>query len=130
MAIERINQSFAKGLKKYYLKEHAMLQRKEDAIQQARKIHEENEQKQLKERKFSAEWSNTSARFNREQIENYNFQVKCIMENYPDEFYRKVEIEKLKKELINNPNYIKYRRSEFSKKSEEPVSRKNQEKRY
>ena len=129
VAIRKNKPELCQRAEEILLERASMLQRKEDAIQHARKIHEENEQKQLKERKFSAEWSNTSARFNREQIENYNFQVKCIMENYPDEFYRKVEIEKLKKELINNPNYIKYRKSEFSKKSEEPVSRKNQEKR-
>ncbi len=129
VAIRKNKPELCQRAEEILLERASMLQRKEDAIQHARKIHEENEQKQLKERKFSAEWSNTSARFNREQIENYNFQVKCIMENYPDEFYRKVEIEKLKKELINNPNYKRYSKNEFSKKSEEPVSRKNQEKR-
>ena len=36
-----------------------MLQREEESIQSVRKIHEENEQKQLKERNFRAEWNNT-----------------------------------------------------------------------
>ena len=93
-----------------------MLQREEESIQSVRKIHEENEQKQLKERNFRAEWNNTYTRFNREQAENYDFQIKCILENYHDDFYRKREIESLQRNLISNPNYMKYSKNEFHQK--------------
>ena len=114
------------------LERASMLQREAEAIQRARKINEENEQKQLKERNFRAEWNNTSTRFNREQVENYNFQIKCIIENYTDEFDRKRQIESLQRNLILNPNYKKYSKNEFYQKTEQKVqlSQKNdQEKR-
>ena len=41
------------------LERASVLQREEESIQSVRKIHEENEQKQLKERNFRAEWNNT-----------------------------------------------------------------------
>ena len=111
------------------LERASVLQREEESIQSVRKIHEENEQKQLKERNFRAEWNNTYTRFNREQAENYDFQIKCILENYHDDFYRKREIESLQRNLISNPNYMKYSKNEFHQKTERLAVRQNQEKR-
>jgi hypothetical protein len=106
----------------------SMLQREED-LRHAQKIHIENEQKQQKERNFRAQWSNTSALFNREQVENYNVQINYIMENYHDDFYRKREIESLQRNLISNPNYMKYSKNEFHQKTERLAVKQNQEKR-
>ena len=111
------------------LERASVLQREEESIQSVRKIHEENEQKQLKERNFRAEWNNTYTRFNREQAENYDFQIKCILENYHDDFYRKREIESLQRNLISNPNYMKYSKNEFHQKTERLAVKQNQEKR-
>ena len=107
----------------------SMLQREEEALRHAQKIHIENEQKQQKERNFRAQWSNTSALFNREQVENYNVQINYIMENYHDDFYRKKEIESLQRNLISNPNYMKYSKNEFHQKTERLAVKQNQEKR-
>ena len=38
------------------------------------------------------------------------------MENYHDDFYRKKEIESLQRNLISNPNYMKYSKNEFHQK--------------
>ena len=89
----------------------------------------EKEEKEFKQRQFRSDWSNASARFNKEQIENYNFQIKCILENYHDDFYRKREIESLQRNLISNPNYMKYSKNEFHQKTERLAVRQNQEKR-
>ena len=72
----------------------------EQAIQHARKVRAEKEEKEFKQRQFRSDWSNASARFNKEQIENYNFQIKCILENYHDDFYRKERLNHCKEILF------------------------------
>ena len=102
---------------------------KSKKIQHARKVRAEKEEKEFKQRQFRSDWSNTSALFNREQVENYNVQINYIMENYHDDFYRKKEIESLQRNLISNPNYMKYSKNEFHQKTERLAVKQNQEKR-
>ena len=61
---------------------------------------QKKKKKEFKQRQFRSDWSNASARFNKEQIENYNFQIKCILENYHDDFYRKKRLNHCKEILF------------------------------
>ena len=112
-----------------YIKEKFGFENEEAALAEITALKNAKEEKEFKQRQFRSDWSNASARFNKEQIENYNFQIKCILENYHDDFYRKREIESLQRNLISNPNYMKYSKNEFHQKTERLAVRQNQEKR-
>lgn len=46
------------------------------------------------------EWNNTFAGFNKEQIKNYEYQLECLEQDYPVEFYRQIQIKSLQKILF------------------------------
>ena len=129
IGIRKSKPELAEKAEEILLKRASMLHEEQEAIQHARKVRAEKEEKEFKQRQFRSDWSNASARFNKEQIENYNFQIKCILENYHDDFYRKREIESLQRNLISNPNYMKYSKNEFHQKTERLAVKQNQEKR-
>ena len=89
IGIRKSKPELAEKAEEILLKRASMLHEEQEAIQHARKVRAEKEEKEFKQRKFRSDWSNASARFNKEQIENYNFQIKCILENYHDDFYKK-----------------------------------------
>ena len=99
-------------------------------------VEKENEELSLKlkkeERIFQMEWNNTFAGFNKEQIKNYEYQLECLEQDYPVEFYRQIQIKSLQKNLILNPNYKRYSKNEFHQEPEQkvqPTQKNDQEKR-
>jgi hypothetical protein len=51
----------------------------------------------FRSRVFQMEWNNTFASFNKEQIKNYEYQLECLEQDYPVEFYRQIQIKSLQK---------------------------------
>lgn len=99
-------------------------------------VEKENEELSLKlkkeERVFQMEWNNTFASFNKEQIKSYEYQLECLEQDYPVEFYRQIQIKSLQKNLILNPNYKRYSKNEFHQEPEQKVQqaqKNDQEKR-
>ena len=68
----------------------------------------------------------------KEQIKNYEYQLECLEQDYPVEFYRQIQIKSLQKNLILNPNYKRYSKNEFHQEPEQkvqPAQKNDQEKR-
>lgn len=105
-----------------------VLERKKK-IERQRQIEKETEEQRLYAETFKRDWNNTFARFTKEQIKNYEYQLECIREDYPDRFYREMKIDFLKRNLMSNPNYSLYIKNNFNKQSEQLAPKQNTEKR-